>query len=348
VVEIVRQWITSIDPCQLSFITAGAGWRISPSSGTTPASSSFYSLLSVFSGETHGASFVQALFRVKVFPAPHNCRFCQEPASALESNICRKNKHYNSFMKNDKKRAFAFTYLVLFLSCVLQAEEKCPVEVKLLLSPPTIQSVIASLGFEKDTATRVYFFDTDALALLEQGVIVRVRQGADNDLTVKVRVPEGNKQVHTSQLREHFPCEIDLTGTGQDTDYSVRRKYKAPQVPEMGTDISSLLSPAQERLLREARVSIDWARVMRIANIKSTKWETTGQPPFRKLTLEMWEWPSGNILELSTKAGSDAGPSKYAELQRIVNTKSLSLSASQSTKTSMILETLTHHTSALR
>jgi hypothetical protein len=145
--------------------------------------------------------------------------------------------------------------------------------------------VITSLSFEKETKTRVYFFDTDALELLKQGVIVRVRQGADNDLTVKVRVPAGSNQANNSKLREHFPCEIDRTGAGEDTDYSVRCKYKAPQVAETGVDISSLLSPSQVRLLREARAAIDWARVRQIANIKSTKWETTAQSPFRKLAL---------------------------------------------------------------
>jgi hypothetical protein len=128
-------------------------------------------------------------------------------------------------MKSDRKRVFAFTCAVLFLSPALQAET-CPVEVKLLLSPPTIQTVIASLSFEKETKTRVYFFDTDALELLKQGVIVRVRQGADNDLTVKVRVPAGSNQANNSKLREHFPCEIDRTGAGEDTDYSVRCKYE--------------------------------------------------------------------------------------------------------------------------
>jgi CYTH domain len=249
------------------------------------------------------------------------------------------NNHSISFMKNDRKRVFAFICL-LFLSPGLQAEETCPVEVKLLLSPATIQTVIASLGFEKETATRVYFFDTDALDLLRQGVIVRVRQGADNDLTVKVRVPD-SLQVDTSRLREHFPCEIDRTGAEENTSYSVRRKYKTLHVPGMGKDISSLLNPSQERLLREARVAIDWARVMQIAAIKSTKWETTAQPPFRKLALELWEWSAGNILEISTKVSPDAAPTKYAELQRLANVKGLSLSAEQGTKTRAVLETLT-------
>jgi hypothetical protein len=63
---------------------------------------------------------------------------------------------------------------------------------------------------------------------------VRVRQGTDNDLTVKVRVSD-SLQVDTSRLREHFPCEIDRTGAGENTSYSVRRKYKTLHVPEMDT-----------------------------------------------------------------------------------------------------------------
>jgi len=251
-------------------------------------------------------------------------------------------------MKNDWKRILAFICAALFLRFALQAEEKCPVEVKLLLSPPTIQTVIAALSFEKETAGQVYFFDTDTRDLQKQGVIVRVRQGADSDLTVKVRVPEGNKQVDVSRLRAHFPCEINRTGAGEDTDYSVKRKYKTLQVPEMGADIFKLLVPQQKKLLQEAKISIDWARVTKIANIKSTNWETTAQSSFRKLALELWEWPEGNILEVSAKVGLGDGQSKYAELQRLLNRKSLSLSASQGSKTSAVLETPTNRSSPPR
>jgi hypothetical protein len=251
-------------------------------------------------------------------------------------------------MKNDRKRVFALACAVLFLSPALLAEKTCPVEIKLLLSPPTIQNVIASLGFRKETTTHVYFFDTDTLELLQQGVIVRVRQGASNDLTVKVRVPEGSARLESSQLREHFPCEIDWTGSGENTSYSLARTYKTAQVPEMGNDISSLLSPSQERLLRDARVSIDWTQVKRIADVTATKWETTVHSPFRKLALELWEWPAGKILEISTKVSPDAGSRKYAELQQLANMKGLTLSAEQGTKTKTVLETLSHHTSSPR
>src|SRR5271167_535857 len=97
--------------------------------------------------------------------------------------------------KKSLKRELALIGAILLLAPALHAEEKCSVEVKLLLSPPTTQTVIASLGFENETTGRVYLFDTDALDLSMQGVIVRVRQGAKNDLTVKVRLPNGNQQV---------------------------------------------------------------------------------------------------------------------------------------------------------
>ena len=239
----------------------------------------------------------------------------------------------------------AFICAVLFLRPAMHAADECPVEVKLLLSPPTVHTVIASLRFGKEIAGRVYFFDTDALDLLRQGVIVRVRQGADNDLTVKVRVPGGDQQADTGRLREHFPCAIDQTGAGEDTDYSVRRKFKVLQAPDMGSDIISLLSPPQQRLLQDARVSTEWGQVKRIADIRATKWESTAQSPFRKLVLELWEWPTGSILELSTKVGPHAGPSAYTELQRLVALKGLPLSERQGTKTSIVLKALTHQVS---
>jgi hypothetical protein len=122
--------------------------------------------------------------------------------------------------------------------------------------------------------------------------------------------------------------------------YSIRKKYAALQVPDAGRDIFSLLSDGQKKLIRETQASIDWSRVRRIVSIRSTDWDTRAQLPFDKLTLELWEWPAGAILELSTKVGPDKGPATYAELRRLVNTKGLSLSASQSLKASMVLKSL--------
>ena len=56
-------------------------------------------------------------------------------------------------------RSFGFICAVVSLSSVLHAGETCSFEVKLLLSPQTIQTVITSLHFDKEIAGRVYFFD---------------------------------------------------------------------------------------------------------------------------------------------------------------------------------------------
>jgi len=251
------------------------------------------------------------------------------------------------FMPNGNLNwVFALIGMILFFGPTARAEEKCPVEIKLLLSPPTAQTVIASLGFNNEAAGRVYFFDTDALDLLMQGVIVRVRQGADNDLTVKVRLPKGNQQVDSDQFHGQFPCEVDRNQMGASTSYAIKRRYKATKVAENGSDIYSLLSVSQSELLHKARVSIDWARVLRLGDIKSTKWEKAAQSPFGPLVLELWEWPAGKILELSAKIESDAEASKYAELERLVKVKNLSLSTSQDTKTKLVLKMFADHTTA--
>jgi hypothetical protein len=212
--------------------------------------------------------------------------------------------------------------------------------VKLLLSPSTIQNAIDSLKFKKESGGGVYFFDTPTLDLLKQGVIVRVRQGTDNDLTVKVRIPEGSNQINDVQFDEHFPCEIDRNGSGENTSYSVRRNYKVRQVAEQGSEIERLLSLEQKKLLQKVGATIDWTRVTRIANIDLTKWESTSQPRFHKLALELWKWPSGTILEVSAKVAPGTGEAEYLELQGLMTQKGLVLSASQTTKTKTALEAL--------
>jgi hypothetical protein len=95
-------------------------------------------------------------------------------------------------------------------------------------------------------------------------------------------------------------------------------------------------------LLNDAQISVDWTRVKRIAEIRSTDWRTQHQPHVGKLTLELWEWPGGKVLELSTKVSSDAGSSTYTELQQLVKTKQLAMSSDQRAKTSIALEAIAH------
>jgi hypothetical protein len=235
-----------------------------------------------------------------------------------------------------------FSCAVLFCWGRLHAQENCNVEVKLLLSPTETQAAVVALGGTQETLGRVYFFDTDALDLLSQGAIVRLRQGAKSDLTVKLRPPNGKKFFASSGKREVFKCEVDLTGEGPTPSYSITSQFAAEQLPQTGFDVSRLLSPAQMKLLNDAQISVDWTRVKRIAEITSTDWRTQSQPHLGKLTLELWEWPGGEALELSTKVSSDRGSSTYTELRQLVKKKQLTMSPDQRVKTSIALEAITH------
>jgi hypothetical protein len=253
----------------------------------------------------------------------------------------RCNKHSRSQRpgaEQDLKRAFLLVGSLLLLG-IAHAQD-CPVEVKLLLSSPAAQPVIAALDFKKRTEGLVYFFDTESLDLLMQGVIVRIRQGANNDLTVKLRPAQGNTTADHSQLRKDFPCEIDRTRERADTSYAVGRQYTVVNVPESGADVYRLLSASQKSLLMEGGVSIDWVRVIRIANIRSTKWQTSAHSPYGKLALELWEWPVGKILEVSSKAPGASDVPQYTRLEQLLQMNGLALNANQNTKTTTVLQSL--------
>jgi hypothetical protein len=236
-------------------------------------------------------------------------------------------------------RSFApfWVCVLLWLGGTSHAQEQCDVEAKLLLVPSETESAVRAFHARRETPGRVYFFDTSTLDLLSQGVTLRLRRGETADLTVKLRPPTEGKIVEMSGGKDKYKCEADLTGGIEYRSYSIQTKFAAA-LPETGDEIFALLSAAQKQLLKQAQVSIDWARVKRIADIESTDWQIKGQPPFPKLTLELWEWPMGEVLELSTKVGADAGSSAYTKLQQLVATKGLSPNSRQKLKTALVLE----------
>jgi hypothetical protein len=237
-------------------------------------------------------------------------------------------------------RAFGLLATIVLLSPVC-AQGKCPVEVKILLSSPETESVILALDFKKKTESQIYFFDTESLGLLRHGAIIRIRQGADNDLTVKFRMPIVEDTRDNALAR--FPCEIDRTRGRVDLSYAVARHIQVAKVPETGAEVHRLLDSSQRMLLANAGISIDWDRVAKIASIRSIKWQTGAQSPHGKLALELWQWRTGKMLEVSSKSRSASATSKYNEVEELLKASGLPLNADQATKTSTVLESLANH-----
>src|SRR5580693_9080632 len=109
----------------------------------------------------------------------------------------------------------------------LRAQETCSEEVKLMLSPTQVQVAIPALEARGEMHGRIYFYDTPALDLLSNGVILRLRERAEIDLTAKLRPVSGEKSVGPSSGHEGFKCEVDLNDGVENQSFSVEKKYVA-------------------------------------------------------------------------------------------------------------------------
>jgi hypothetical protein len=230
------------------------------------------------------------------------------------------------------------TFLLVFS---LNAQETCEEEVKLLLSPTQVQAAITALQSRGETHSQIYFYDVPSLDLLAKGVILRLRKGAEIDITAKLRPLSGERFFDPSGGREHYKCEADLNDGVENQSFSVKNKYVAVKVPETGEELFLMLSEGQKKLLEDSKVRIDWKRIKPIAEIQSTSWTTRAKPPLGKLSLELWEWPSGSILEVSTKVAPNVGQSTYVELRDLANKSGLVLSTNQRSKTAIALGEIT-------
>lgn len=221
----------------------------------------------------------------------------------------------------------------------LLAQETCSEEVKLLLSPSQVQTAIAALEARHETHGRVYFYDTPTLDLLSKGVILRFREGAKVDLTVKLRPLPGAKFVDRSGVQDDHKCEVDLNDGVESESFSLTNPAAKP--PARGEELLQQLSEGQKRLLRDSQVPIDWKRVKRIAEIQSTSWTTRADPPLSKLSMELWKWPGGSLLEVSTRSEQDAGQATFVELRNLANKNGLALDTNQRSKTAIALGEIT-------
>ena len=248
----------------------------------------------------------------------------------------RKTGHVKRFAA----RSWLLSVALIFLACgSVYAQQECGVEVKVLLSPEQLQKVLTSLNAKGKTPGHNYFYDTPKLDLLSQGLMLRLRTGTENDLTVKLRPSSDKKFNGSSVAGEKFKCEGEITGGVESPSFSVTTGFTA-DVPETGEQVRALLSAGQLKLLADSGIPIDWARVKQVANIASTSWKVSSNALPGKPSLEMWTWPKGSVLELSTKANADAGGKTYDALRNLVEANGLTLSNDQRSKTATALDAI--------
>jgi hypothetical protein len=236
------------------------------------------------------------------------------------------------------RRILRWCVISLFLCGTASARERCSAEAKLLVSPAQTENAVAVLHAGKSSQENVYLFDTQDSDLLSQGVIVRIRTGAKNDLTVKVRF---NERVDSKGPllagNEALKCERDIAGNEELTSYSLDRDWYSKSVPETGEEVYSALSAEQQKLLGSAGISIDWHRVKRRAEIHAIDWRAHPGEPLQAITIELWKWSGGTILELSARTVEGGGAGTLHELRELAQGSGLAIEANQTVKTSLVL-----------
>lgn len=235
-------------------------------------------------------------------------------------------------------RLLSLTLVLLCLTAIASAQHRCDAEIKLLLDPTEVQSVVKALSAGTPAEGEVYLFDTKSRELFSHGVIVRARQGrATADLMVKVRIST-DQSMSVTGLGAGYKCEVDRTGDSAVRSYSVKTKLTG-DLPASGNDVLKLLSPDQKRLLEDAHISPDWNRVQKVAVIHSTAWKVRNEGGLSKLSLELWQWSSNRVLELSTKVPTDDA-SVSTQLRKLVTDKGLSIDQTQTQKTRLAVKDL--------
>jgi hypothetical protein len=218
---------------------------------------------------------------------------------------------------------------------------QCTAEAKLLVSPNNVRTSVSALHGGTESRRQIYLFDTDHLELLLHGVILRLRTGARGDLTVKLRWDNNNPE-RTREEKESTKCEVDVVGSTALSSYSLVRRWKHEAIPQTGEALYAALSTAQQRLLAGTGISIDWHRVKRIARVRATKWRARGDGSLKDVSIELWEWPGGTVLELSAKTDTpESGRYTLDRLRRMAVASGLIIQKGQEAKTSIVLHAAT-------
>ena len=132
-------------------------------------------------------------------------------------------------------------------------------------------------------------------------------------------------------------CEWDYAGGRPTLSYSALTRL-TEEAPKTGVEFYQRLNKSQRQLLTLSNYSVDWSKVKRVADIRSTDWTIRKQPPFDKLALELWKWPGGSVLELSTKTDAAALQSAFEQLRAFAVGKGLALNGTQQFKTELVLK----------
>jgi len=222
------------------------------------------------------------------------------------------------------------------------------VELKVTLDPDDIEFARALFALDDDGELRwVHFYDTPALDLFEQGVILRARKivGDDDDSTVKIRPLAGADVDDEWREIAGFKCENDRTPSMSVSSCSLSDRQGSAEIDRVARgdrSIATLFDDAQELFLATyAPDAPSFTQLRDLGRIETMVWKVESSRLDETMTFELWHLPDGtDILEVSIKVDADDADAALDDLFEYLDDHDLRVGSLQETKTRAALEQL--------
>lgn len=228
------------------------------------------------------------------------------------------------------------------------------VEIKVTIDPEQVKDAEDLLKLKPDEGEKrkIYFCEdaqmfssTKQLRLLDQGVILRLRQNEDDldDSTVKLRPAPAQISSEWREL-EGLKVEGDWVGDRKVEAASFTVKQNKGEIEAViagERSLEKLFSKQQEQFLKmSAPIEIDLEELQVLGPVKALRWKSKtylglGYP----IRSECWILPNGSqLLELSIRVLPDQAQAAQKEFIHYLESNSLDPNGMQETKTRVVLE----------
>jgi len=222
-----------------------------------------------------------------------------------------------------------------------------PAELKVMVDEAAIGDVRERLGLDEDLAEEraIWFYDTGELALFDAGAILRARSvhRGDDDSTVKLR-PLAADQVDPAWFEDAgFKCELDASPVSATSSCSYTTEQGEDQIEEAADgerDLDTLFSSEQEDFLAAHGPRFDWDELEPHGPIDALVWKLESELLPAALTVEHWDLPGVEMLEVSIKVDARETDERMDELLGWLADHEVPPSPEQESKTRRALEAL--------
>ncbi len=218
-------------------------------------------------------------------------------------------------------------------------------EVKVTLRESDIASAtkVFKLTAKAASKRQIWFYDTPALVLFEEGLLLRARKisNGPDDTTVKIRPMERDAVDESWFEVEGFKCETDQSGDRSVSSCSLTGEQDQGEIDDVGDgerDIDKLFTSEQEDFASNA-AQVDWGQLVPLGPIAALAWklEVKGMPA--PVAFERWDLPGmPPVLEASMRVPDEDAAAATEALIALLGRKGFEPDSTQETKTKLALD----------